>query len=415
MSWVDLFGVSRSKLVPRAAVAGMQKNGAGFAGFATYLNMSPADPDLFAFPDPNSMMVLPWKPELAWVACDLVMGGKLVKQAPRNVLKAQILKAKAQGWQMKTGVECEFFLLSPSANGPSDYMDKAAKPCYDQSALMRRYDVIAKICDYMQRLGWNPYQNDHEDGNGQFEMNWEYDDSLVTADRHTFFKFMVKSVAEQHGFTATFMPKPLVNTTGNGAHCHVSLWDSQGRNLFEDPTGELGLSDMAYHFIGGVLTNAKAMCAITNPTVNSYKRIDGSNTISGSSWAPQTISYTGNNRTHMLRIPEGNRFEFRLPDGAVNPYLLQAALLVAGLKGIADKVDPGKRADWNGHFPHPSKSLPTLPENLLDALRLLDEATFLREALSDEFVDSYVMLRKKQWHSYLRHLSQWEIDNTLDC
>ena len=240
---------------------------------------------------------------------------------------------------MKSGVECEYFIILPDGSAISDARDTQDKPCYDQSALMRRYEVITAICDAMLELGWGPYQNDHEDANGQFEMNWRYDDALVTADRHAFFKFMVKTIAEQHGLRATFMPKPFANLTGNGCHVHASLWDEAGRkNLFDDGNGELGLSPLAYNFLGGVLHSAEALCAIFNPTVNSYKRLNAQTTLSGATWAPNAISYAGNNRTHMVRIPDPGRLEFRLMDGAANPYLMQAGLLAAGLDGIAAKA-----------------------------------------------------------------------------
>ena len=249
---------------------------------------------------------------------------------------------------MKTGVECEYFIILPDGSAISDARDSQDKPCYDQSALMRRYEVISAICDAMQELGWGPYQNDHEDANGQFEMNWAYDDALVTADRHAFFKFMVKTIAERHGLRATFMPKPFGHLTGNGCHIHASFWDKDGvKNLFYDAKGELGLSKLAYHFLGGVLHSAEALCALFNPTVNSYKRLNAQTTLSGATWAPNAISYAGNNRTHMVRIPDPGRFEFRLMDGAANPYLMQAGLLAAGLDGIQAKRDPGKRLDIN--------------------------------------------------------------------
>ena len=233
----------------------MQKNGAGFAGFATWLDMSPADSDMFAIPDPSSFIQLPWKPEVGWVAADPWMDGKPVAHAPRNVLKTAIKTAADQGYDIKTGVECEFFLLNADGTKISDPEDKQSKPCYDQLALMRRYDVISEICDAMLSFGWNPYQNDHEDANGQFEMNWEYASALVTADRHAFFKFMVKSIAEKHGLRATFMPKPFENLTGNGCHAHVSMWKGN-TNVFADSKGELGLSALAYNFLGGLLHNA---------------------------------------------------------------------------------------------------------------------------------------------------------------
>ena len=415
ISYTDLFGTQRAKLVPAAAIGAMQKNGAGFAGFATWLDMTPADPDLFAIPDPDSLIQLPWKREVGWLASDLVMDGKLVEQAPRNVLKRVIAEAAAKGYELKSGVEAEYFLIAPDGTAISDSADRQAKPCYDQSALMRRYDVITEICDAMLALGWKPYQNDHEDANGQFEMNWEYDTALVTADRHAFFKYMVKTIAEKHGLRATFMPKQFLNFTGNGCHAHISLWKGR-KNLFDDAKGELGLSALAYQFIGGIVHHAEALCALTNPTVNSYKRINAPVTRSGATWSPNTVTYSGNNRTHMIRIPEPGRFELRLPDGAVNPYLLQAAILVAGLDGIDNKRDPGKRLDINMYTEgHAVKGAKRLPLNLLDALRNLERSAVLKSGLGDAFIASYLKLRHADWNDYASHPTEWERQTTLDC
>ena len=412
ISYTDLFGSQRAKLVPAAAIGGMQKAGAGFAGFATWLDMTPADPDLFARPDPASLIQLPWKPEVGWLAADLWMNDAPVEASPRNALKAQIAKAAEQGLQMKTGVECEFFLIAPDGASIADAADTQAKPCYDQQALMRRYDVITEICDAMLVLGWNPYQNDHEDANGQFEMNWEYDDALITADRQAFFKYMVKSIAEKHGLRATFMPKPFVHLTGNGCHMHVSVW-KDGDNVFVGDNGNL--STLGLNFIGGIIHSADAMAAMTNPTVNSYKRINAPRTLSGATWAPNSVTWTGNNRTHMIRVPEGDRFELRLADGAANPYLLAAATLAAGLDGIANGRDPGPRLDINmytdGHTIADAKKLPL---NLLDALRALESSMVLQDGLG-AVVPAYLKLKHNEWNDYARHLTQWERDMTLDC
>ncbi len=416
ISFVDLFGVLRSKLVPARAIGQMQNEGAGFAGFAAWLDMTPADPDMFAIPDPESLVQLPWNREVGWLASDLWMDGAPVEASPRVVLKRQIARAEAAGYRMKTGVECEYFLLAPDEIAVSDPRDLQEKPCYDQAALMRRFDVIGEICDAMIELGWKPYQNDHEDANGQFEMNWEYDDCLVTADRHAFFKFMVKTIAERHTYRATFMPKPFPTLTGNGCHAHVSLWDGEGRNLFLDEDGELGLSALAYSFLGGIVHSADALCALFNPTVNSYKRIDATVTLSGATWSPSAISYSGNNRTHMIRIPEAGRFELRLMDGAANPYLAQAGVLAAGLDGIENGRDPGKRLDINMYTEGDRlRRIRRLPLNLLDALRLFDRNKMARAAFGDVFVNSYVKLKLDEWRSYSTTLSQWEYDHTLDA
>ncbi len=416
-NFTDLFGNQRAKLVPAAAAAGMQKSGAGFAGFAAWLDLTPAHPDMIVMPDTSSLIQLPWKPEVAWVAGDPWMDGQPVEQGPRNVLKKLMAQAGEKGLLMKAGVEPEFHLISADGTGISDDRDIQEKPCYDQSAVMRRYDVISEICDYMTELGWGPYQNDHEDANGQFEMNWDFTDALTMADQLAFFKFMVKEVAEIHGLRATFMPKPFTELTGNGCHVHISMWDQSGKeNQFHDVDGELGLSQLAYHFIGGLLQHGEALAAITNPTVNSYKRINAAPTLSGATWAPNTITYGGNNRTHMIRIPDDNRFEFRLADNSANPYLLMAVVLAAGLNGINGQIDPGDRLD-NDMYAHPELAgeVKTLPLNLLDAIRNFDQDEVLKQALGDEFSQAYMKLKLYDWNSYARHLTQWERDHTLDC
>ena len=416
ISYTDLFGGQRAKLVPAQAIADMQVEGAGFAGFATWLDLTPAHPDMLAVPDPDSVIQLPWKPEVAWVAANCMMDDAPVMQAPRNVLNKLISDAAAEGIYVKTGVEAEFFLLTPDGSQISDEYDTAAKPCYDQQAVMRRYDVIAEICDYMLELGWGPYQNDHEDANGQFEMNWEFDDVLNTADKHSFFKFMTKSVAEKHGFRATFMPKPVEGLTGNGCHAHISVWDKAGKtNVFADDSMELGLSSKGRHFLGGIMKHASALAAITNPTVNSYKRINAPRTMSGATWAPNTVTWTGNNRTHMVRVPGPGRFELRLADGATNPYLLQAVIIAAGLDGVRNEADPGRRYDIDMYAEgHKVRGAPKLPLNLLDALRTFDKDRSLKSMLGDEFSAAYLKLKMQEWDSFMGHFSSWEKENTLD-
>ncbi|MBB3290930.1 MULTISPECIES: type III glutamate--ammonia ligase [Rhizobium] len=416
ISYTDLFSGQRAKLVPAQAIAGMQEEGAGFAGFATWLDMTPAHPDLFAVPDASSVIQLPWKKDVAWVAADCMMEGELVAQAPRNVLKKLVKEAEAAGKRVKTGVEAEFFLITADGSKISDEYDTAEKPCYDQQAVMRRYDVISEICDYMLELGWGAYQNDHEDANGQFEMNWEFDDALKTADKHSFFKFMVKSIAEKHGLRATFMPKPFKGLTGNGCHCHISVWSNDGRtNVFADREAEFGLSAEGKHFLGGIMKHASSLAAITNPTVNSYKRINAPRTTSGATWSPNTVTWTGNNRTHMVRVPGPGRFELRLPDGAVNPYLLQAVIIAAGLDGLRSKADPGPHHDIDMYAEgHLVKDAPRLPLNLLDALRAYDEDEGLKQAIGSEFSDAYLKLKHQEWNAYCSHFTQWERDSTLD-
>jgi glutamine synthetase type III len=416
ISYTDLFGGQRAKLVPSQAINDMADEGAGFAGFATWLDLTPAHPDLMAVPDPSAVIQLPWKKEVAWVAATATMEGRLVEQAPRNVLNKLIAEAAKEGLRVKTGVEPEFFILSADGEKVSDPYDCAEKPCYDQQAVMRRYDVIAEVCDYMLEMGWEAYQNDHEDAIGQFEMNWKYDDALATADKHSFFKFMMKSVAEKHGFRATFMPKPFKGLTGSGCHAHISVWSPDGKtNAFADPDKELGLSDRGRSFLGGIMKHASALAAICNPTVNSYKRINAPRTSSGATWAPNTVTWTGNNRTHMVRVPGPGRFELRLPDGAANPYLLQAVIIAAGLDGVRTNADPGRRYDIDMYQDgHKVKGAPKLPLNLLDALREYDRDKTLKAMMGEEFSAAYLKLKHREWDSFVSHFSRWEHENTLD-
>ncbi|QEY33351.1 type III glutamate--ammonia ligase [Synechococcus sp. RSCCF101] len=417
ISFADGFGVQRAKLVPRSAIAAMEREGAGFAGFAAWLDMTPADPDVLAIPDPDSAMVLPWQPEVAWVAADLRVGGETVDEAPRAVLLRQRQAAAERGLQLRSGVEAEFFLLDPETPTVADRRDIQEKPCYDQLALMRRYPLISSLIDGMEQLGWGPYQADHEDGNGQFEINWSYADALVTADRHAFFKVMAKTLAEQQGLRACFMAKPVAGLTGNGCHCHVSLWTPEGRNLFHDPDGELGLSPLAYRFLAGVLHHTPALCALTNPSVNSYRRLAAPPTLSGATWSPGGISYSGNNRTHMVRIPDDQRFELRLPDGSANPYLLQAGILAAGLDGIERELDPGSRLDTNSYVdPTPVGSqVAPLPGSLGEALEAFGRDAVLRKRLGEGFCRSYERLRRRQWERSQTGVSTWELEQGLEA
>ena len=413
ISFVDLFGVLRSKLVPTQAIKDMQKNGAGFAGFATWLDMTPADSDMFAVPDPNSLIQLPWKKEVGWLASDLWMNNNPVEASPRVMLKKQIKRLDNKNMILKSGVECEYFLINPEGTAIADSRDTQPKPCYDQSALMRQYDLIKEICNSMIELGWNPYQNDHEDANGQFEMNWDFADCLTTADRHVFFKFMVKSIAEKNGLRATFMPKPFENLTGNGCHAHISLWNGN-KNLFLDKGDKLGLTRLAYNFLGGILYSAEGLSAFFNPSINSYRRIDAPAPTSGASWSPSKISFTGNNRTHMVRIPDQGRFELRLMDGSANPYLLQAGIIAAGIDGIDKKRDPGQPLFINmykdgDNYPNLKK----LPTDLENALEHLSSSEALLSAFGEKNITSYLKLKQDELKDFNNNVLKERTGNGL--
>ncbi|MBI4563449.1 MAG: type III glutamate--ammonia ligase [Planctomycetes bacterium] len=421
-SFVEMSGVPKAKLVPATHLEDMASEGAGFAGFATgEIGQDPHDPDIMALPDFNSLMTLPWRRNTAWVAGNVFVNGKEWPYAPRNILRRNLEALRKKGYTLNIGVEPEFMLLKRDGTGPitlADPLDNMVKPCYDLRTLHRNLELMTTLIKHMQELGWDPCANDHEDANGQFEINWRYADALTTADRHTFFRWMVKVAAEQHGLIATFMPKPFTNLTGNGAHYHMSLWDALNQtNLFLDEKDPNGLSKLAYHFIGGVLHHAKAIAAVTSPIVNSYKRLIRGAPRSGATWAPVYVTYGGNNRTQMIRIPAAGRIENRVIDGAANPYLACTLMIAAGLDGIENKMDPGKCNDDNLYeVPEDElqqRGIGFLPTTLDEALGHLERDEVLCGALGAQYAAYYIKVKREEWRQYHRSVSPWELDTYL--
>ena len=426
--FVEMYGKPNAKLVPTTHLEDMFRDGAGFAGFATgELGQGPNDPDIAAMPDPASFTPVPWQPNLARFACDVYVEGEPWPYCPRTILKRQMARARERGLVFKIGMECEFFLTTQDEQGRlqvADPLDTLERPCYDMKALTRQFDFISTLSTYQTQLGWDNYANDHEDANGQFESNFVFDDAVTTADRVIFFRYMVHTMAQQRGLQATFMPKPFAHLTGNGLHCHMSLWDAESdTSLFEtdDDARGLGLSEMAYHFLGGLLQHAKAYIAITAPSVNSYKRLVVGAPTSGATWSPSYITYGGNNRTQMIRVPEGGRFEDRTIDGSANPYLAAAALLAAGLDGIDNKIDPGEPNLGNLYESteeeRAERGIEVLPGNLLDATRNLEGDDVLREAFGrgrdEDYLDYFVRVKQSEWHTYHDRVSDWEVQKYL--
>lgn len=421
-SFVEMSGAPKAKVIPETNLDDMAEEGAGFAGFgAGDMGQGPHDPDMACIPDFNSLTIVPWRKNLAWVAGDIYVEGEAWHYCPRTILRQQLEKAREKGYIFNVGVEAEFMLLKQDEDGhyaPWDALDTLKKPCYDLRALHRNLDMMTTLIKHMQELGWSPYANDHEDASCQFEANWTYSDALTTADRHTFFKWMVKTLAEERGLMATFMPKPFANLTGNGAHFHMSLWDEENQtNLFLDESDENGLSQLAYWFTGGVLKHAKAVAAVANPLVNSYKRLVRVAPRSGASWAPVYVTYGGNNRTQMIRIPAPGRIENRSGDGSANPYLAATALLAAGLNGIENQTDPGMRNDDNLYeVPEAElreRGIDFLPTTLSESADHLETDQVIRDALGTEYTDYYIQLKREEWGDYHRSVSQWETDNYL--
>ncbi len=427
MSFVDLNGVPRAKLVPAECLADVAEGAAGFAGFAVDgLGQGPHDPDLSCVPRADATVFpLPWKPGLAWVAGNLQLDGDNWNYCARSILSRNLDEAKAQGFTFMLGIEPEFFLLDKNADGTpciADRADTLAKPCYGQLSLLRNADFLTQLMTYCNDLGYGVYQNDHEDANGQFELNWRFADALTTCDRVSFFKFMTKALAEERGLHATFMPKPFADLTGSGAHMHMSLWDAEGRdNLFLDKNDPRGLSGLAYAFIGGVLHHAKALCALTAPSVNSYKRLGARNPRSGATWAPVYIAHGGNNRTMMIRIPAPGRMEYRTADGSANPYLASTAVLAAGLDGIARGLKAGDGYDENLFLLSPSQAgergIELVPANLGEALDELERDEVLCNSLGIEYSKTYLETKRAEWDEYstmtAKSVTPWELQKYL--
>ncbi len=426
--FVDMHGKPSAKLVPAHHLDDLLAEGAGFAGFAAGdIGQSPHDPDMVAMPDPSTLTILPWRPNVARFACDVTVEGEEWPFCPRTILRRAVARAAEQGFELRVGAELEYFLLRRAADGSlelADPLDTLDQPCYDMRALTRNLDFVAEISQAVTKLGWDNYATDHEDANGQFEQNFDYADALTTCDRAIFFRYMVESLAQQRGLIATFMPKPFANLTGNGCHFHVSLW-KDGQNVFEcdpadDPRG-LGLSELAYNFVGGLKAHAKAYIAVTAPTVNSYKRLVVGAPTSGATWAPAYISYGYNNRTQMLRIPAPGRIEDRTVDGSCNPYLAATAMLAAGLDGIERGLDPGEPNSANLYTLDPAQreaaGIELLPANLLDATRELERCDVLRTALGStrdgDYVDYFISVKRKEWQMAHEQITQWELDRYL--
>ena len=426
--FVEMYGKQNAKLVPASHLEDVFRDGAGFAGFATgELGQGPHDPDIAAMPDPTSFTPVPWQPNLARFACDVFVEGEPWPYCPRTILKRQLARARERGLVFKIGLEPEFFLTRRKEDGSlavADELDTLERPCYDMKALTREFDFISTLSKYQNQLGWDNYANDHEDANGQFESNFVFDDALKTADRLIFFRYMAQSMATQRGLIATFMPKPFAHLTGNGLHCHMSLWDAEtDTNLFDDPNDPrgLGLSEMAYSFLGGLLQHAQAYIAVTASTVNSYKRLIVGAPTSGATWSPSFVTYGRNNRTQMIRVPDGGRFEDRTIDGAANPYLAATVILAAGLDGIDNKLDPGDPNEGNMYETPESelkrRGIELLPGNLLDATRNLQQDEVLREALGhargEDYIDYFVRVKQREFKEFHDRVSDWEVNKYL--
>jgi glutamine synthetase len=421
--FVDIHGAAKAKAVPVHHLNMVLTDGAGFAGFALWgFGMGPEGPDYMAVGDLSTLQNIPWMPGYARIVCNGVVNKKTYPYCSRVALGSQVARLAARGMTLYTGIEPEFMLLSRGADGaltPADATDTLDKPCYDYKGLYRSRQVLDEIVEGLRAVGIDVYQIDHEDGNGQFEINYTYDTAMKSADNFIFAKMAASEIAHKHGMTATFMPKPFWNRAGNGAHFHVSIGSADANNAFHDPKDPsgMGLSALARQFLGGVLAHARALCAIAAPTVNSYKRLVVGRSLSGATWAPAYIAYGDNNRTACVRIPYG-RLEIRLPDASCNPYLVSAALIAAGLDGIDRNLDPGAAQNVNLYELSPEelarRGIEILPQSLNEALDALENDEVVCAGLGAELSREFLRLKRMEWTEYSRHVSDWETRRYLE-
>jgi glutamine synthetase len=421
--FVDIHGAAKAKAVPVEHLEMVLGDGAGFAGFALWgFGMGPEGPDYMAVGDLSTLQNIPWMPGYARIICNGTVKGRPYPFCSRVALQAQLKRLADRGLTMFTGIEPEFMLLTRRADGslaPADPSDDLDKPCYDYKGLSRRRAVLDEMVDALRAVGIDVYQIDHEDGNGQFEINFTYAEALKSADSFTFVKMAASEIAHKHGQIATFMPKPFGNRAGSGAHFHVSLGSASQKNAFHDPgdPSGMGLSRLAYQFLAGVLAHARAFAAVAAPTVNSYKRLVVGRSLSGATWAPAYIAYGDNNRTACVRIPYG-RLEVRLPDSGCNPYLTTAALIAAGLDGIERGLDPGPARNINLYELSAAQlaeqGIKLLPQNLLEAIEALESDPVIQAGLGEDLAREFVRLKRMEWTEYARHVSDWESRRYLE-
>lgn len=439
-AYVDVHGIPKAKTVPIDHFERMLRGSELFTGAALDgLGQGPEDDELAVHPDPAAVTVLPWQPTVAWVPGNLRYHDQPWPMCSRTVLSRQVERAARMGFRFNLGVECELFLVRREGDRvvPANPRDVLAKAAYDVSGLLENLDWLDEMVRHMNQLGWDVHSFDHEDANSQFEFDFAYSDVLTMSDRYVLWRLMAKELARRRGFEATFMPKPYADRTGNGAHFNMSLASLEtGENLFAAPSDPRGcaLSKLAYQFLAGVLAHAPAVVATTCPSVNSYKRLVKTGSMTGYTWAPVFISYGGNNRTHMMRVPlvrphidgpgaaEGappssSRLECRAVDSSMNPYLGAAMMLAAGLEGIERDLDPGDPLEFNMYELSDRRlqelGVSLLPRTLLEAIEAFRDDPLGEQVMGEDLARSFAELKTAEWNDYHNSISTWELDTYL--
>ncbi len=429
VQFVDATGAAKVKMMPASSYDDAIDEGAGFAGAALWgMGQGPHSHDMLARIDLDSYTPIPWQPNTARFAGDLFVDGESHPFCPRTNLKRVLAGVREKGYVFNVGMEPEHFLVTRNEDGSiqpwdPDGVDSLAKPCYDFRSMAPAMAYLQDLTNALNGLGWGVYQCDHEDANGQFEVNFDYTDALTTADRIIFFKMATSQYAKKYGAIATHMPKPFSDRTGSGLHAHYHLADAKtGEKVFEDASDSrgLGCSELAYHFIGGVLHHARALCGVTCPTVNCYKRLQIGEGLyssrSGFTWTPAFITYGDNNRTQMIRTAGPGHFEDRTISSGTNPYLALAAYVAAGMDGIEKKINPGDPNLGNMYERDLNEirasGVGILPQSLWEALEELRKNDVILSALGP-IADGYISAKTKEWETYDQQVTRWELNEYL--
>ena len=419
LQFTDIFGTLKNIAITSSQLEKALDNKCMFDGSSVEGFVRIEESDMYLYPDYDTFEIFPWRPQQGKVArliCDVYTpDGKPFEGDPRWILKKTIKEANEMGYRFDVGPECEFFLFHTDDNGLPTTLSHEKAGYFDLGPNDLGENLRRDMVLTLEDMGFEIEASHHEVAPAQHEIDFKYDEALKTADNIQTFKMTVKTIAKRHGLYATFMPKPKFGISGSGMHINMSLATKEGKNIFADENGKIGLSDDAYHFIAGIMKHARGMSAITNPLVNSYKRL-----VPGYE-APVYIAWSAKNRSPLIRIPasrgNGTRVELRNPDPTANPYLVLALCLAAGLDGIKNKIEVPKSVDCNIYEMTPGErraaGIENMPADLKEAVDCLVADEFLCSVLGEHITTKYVEAKMKEWENYTTRVSQWEIDEYL--
>ena len=419
LQFTDIFGTLKNIAITSSQLEKALDNKCMFDGSSVEGFVRIEESDMYLYPDYDTFEIFPWRPQQGKVArliCDVYTpDGKPFEGDPRWILKKTIKEANEMGYRFDVGPECEFFLFHTDDNGLPTTLSHEKAGYFDLGPNDLGENIRRDMVLTLEEMGFEIEASHHEVAPAQHEIDFKYDEVLKTADNIQTFKMTVKTIAKRHGLYATFMPKPKFGISGSGMHINMSLATEEGKNIFADENGKIGLSDDAYHFIAGIMKHARGMSAITNPLVNSYKRL-----VPGYE-APVYIAWSAKNRSPLIRIPasrgNGTRVELRNPDPTANPYLVLALCLAAGLDGIKNKIEVPESVDCNIYEMTPgerrAEGIENMPAYLKEAVDCLVADEFLCSVLGEHITTKYVEAKMKEWENYTTRVSQWEIDEYL--